>query len=62
MKNLQALCDDCNIGKGTKIVDGWAVEARPKRNQLLVRPVTSEDTLSGWQLIGGPVSAGGGGA
>ena len=62
MKNLQALCDDCNIGKGTKIVDGWAVEARPKRKQLLVRPVTSEDTLSGWQLIGGPVSAGGGGA
>ena len=26
MKNLQALCNDCNIGKGTKIVDGWAVQ------------------------------------
>ena len=26
MANLQVLCSDCNVGKGTKIVDGWVVQ------------------------------------
>lgn len=43
--NLQVLCSDCNVGKGTKIVDGWVVEARP----MLVQPVTSEDTVVAWR-------------
>ena len=52
MANLQVLCSDCNVGKGTKIVDGWVVEVRSKRRQLLVQPVTSEDILSGFNLFG----------